>query len=71
MINRASAASNMATYRVVLIARNPTREIISHFPGSVDAEDAEAKAREVYDVFKVKKVELVPEKKEKKKDAKG
>jgi hypothetical protein len=56
----------VATYRVVLVARNPTREIISHFPGSVDAEDAEAKARAVYSVHRIKKIELVKDKKEKK-----
>lgn len=49
----------MAVYRVKLIARHPTREVVTKVAGCQNEHDAEAKARRFYNVHEVRWIELV------------
>jgi hypothetical protein len=49
----------VATYRIKLIARHPTREIVTKIAGCRDEAHCEEKARGYYDVHEVRWMELV------------
>jgi hypothetical protein len=50
----------MAIYRVGMIVRNPTRNVVTQIAGCDNEEDAERKARRLFEVEKIKKIELSP-----------